>query len=92
MKVQSYSDGNGLLTINTTSLRKDSQKGYTRSVLSRFSKRVGEENINKIIDNKVAKLLKEQQTGEVDVVLDTSFIQSLEHSSSSRQSNGLLGC
>ena len=56
-------------------LVKDSQKGYTRSVLSRFSKRVGEENLNKIIDCKVAKLLEEQQSGEVDVVLDASFIK-----------------
>ena len=56
-------------------LIKDSQKGYTRSVLSRFSRRVGEENLNKIIDSKVVKLLKEQQSSEVDVVLDASFIK-----------------
>jgi hypothetical protein len=56
-------------------LIKDNQRAYTRSVLSRFSKRVGEENLNKIIDNKVAKLLKEQQTSEVDVVLDASSIK-----------------
>jgi len=56
-------------------LIKDNQKGYTRSVLSRFSRRVGEENLNKIIDSKVAKLLKGQQCGEVDVVLDASFIK-----------------
>src|SRR5208283_2780362 len=56
-------------------LIKEGQKGYTRSVLSRFSKRVGEENLNKIIDSKVAKLLKEQQSSEVDVVLDASFIK-----------------
>ena len=56
-------------------LIKDSQKGYTRSVLSRFSKCVGEENLNKIIDSKVAKLLKGQQSSEVDVVLDASFIK-----------------
>jgi hypothetical protein len=56
-------------------LIRNDQKGYTRSVLSRFSKRVGEENLNKIIDSKVAKLLKEQQSSEVDVVLDASFIK-----------------
>lgn len=56
-------------------LIKDSQKGYTRSVLSRFSRRVGEENLNKIIDRKVVKLLKDQHSGEVDVVLDASFIK-----------------
>ncbi|MGA3061054.1 MAG: transposase [Candidatus Bathyarchaeia archaeon] len=54
---------------------KDSQKGYTRSVLSRFSRRVGEENLNKIIDHKVVKLLKGQHNSEVDVVLDASFIK-----------------
>ncbi len=56
-------------------LIKDSQRGYTRSVLSRFSKRVGEENLNKIIDSKMAKLLRGQRRGEVDVVLDASFIE-----------------
>jgi transposase len=56
-------------------LIRNGQKGYTRSVLSRFSKIVGEENLNKIIDQKVIKLLKEQQTNEVDVVLDASFIK-----------------
>ena len=54
-------------------LIKGSQKGYTRSVLNRFSKRVGEENLNKMIDSKVTKLLKEQQSREVDVVFDASF-------------------
>jgi hypothetical protein len=56
-------------------LVKDGQKGYTRSVLSRFSKRIGEENLNRIIDSKVAKLLKEQRSCEVDVVMDASFIK-----------------
>jgi len=56
-------------------LIKDNQKGYTRSVMSRFSKRVGQENLNKIIDQKVIKLLKTQERSEVDVVLDASFIK-----------------
>jgi len=56
-------------------LIKNNQKGYTRSVLSRFSRRVGEENLNRIIDHKVIRLLKGRQTGEVDVVLDASFIK-----------------
>jgi len=56
-------------------LIKDKQKGYTRSVLSRFSKRVGQDNLNRIIDQKVIKLLKGQQSNEVDVVLDASFIK-----------------
>lgn len=56
-------------------LIKDQQKGYTRSVMSRFSKRVGQENLNKIIDQKVTKLLKTQQSKEIDIVLDASFIK-----------------
>ena len=56
-------------------LIKDTQKGYTRSVMSRFSKKVGQNNLNKIIDQKVIKLLKTQQINEADVVLDASFIK-----------------
>lgn len=43
--------------------------------MSRFSKRVGQDNLNRIIDQKVIKLLKSQQSNEVDVVLDASFIK-----------------
>ena len=39
-------------------LIKKDEKGYTRSVLSRFIRKVGEDNLNKIIDEKVIKLLK----------------------------------
>jgi len=56
-------------------LIKDNQRGYTRSVMSRFSKRVGQDNLNRIIDQKVIKLLKSKQANEVDVVLDASFIK-----------------
>lgn len=63
------------LRIRKLCLIKDNQKGYTRSVMSRFSKRVGQDNLNKIIDQKVIELLKSQQTNEVDVVLDASFIK-----------------
>jgi transposase len=49
-------------------LIKDNQKG-------RFSKRVGLENLNTIIDQKVIKLLKTQERSEFDVVLDASFIK-----------------
>jgi transposase len=44
-------------------------------VLSRFTRKVGEDNLNKIIDEKVIKLLKNNQAKEVDVVLDASFIK-----------------
>jgi hypothetical protein len=43
--------------------------------MSQFSKRVGQDNLNRIIDQKVIKLLKSQQSSEVDIVLDASFIK-----------------
>jgi transposase len=51
------------------------EAAYPRSVLSRFTRKVGEDNLNKIIDEKVIKLLKNNQAKEVDVVLDASFIK-----------------
>jgi hypothetical protein len=63
------------LRIRKLCLIKDNQKGYTRSVMSRFSKRVGQNNLNKIIDQKVIDLLKSQQTTEVDVFFDAFFIK-----------------
>jgi transposase len=56
-------------------LLKPGEEAYSRSVLSRFTRRVGEENLNKIINQKVISLLKSSQTHEVDVVLDASFIK-----------------
>jgi len=56
-------------------LIKDKQKGYTRSVMSRFSKRISQNNLNRIIDQKVIKLLKTQRSNEIDLVLDASFIK-----------------
>jgi len=54
---------------------KQNESGYPRSVLSRFTRKVGEDKLNKIIDEKVVALLKTKQTREVDVVLDASFIK-----------------
>jgi len=51
-------------------LIKQNEKGYTRSVMSRFVKKVGEDKLNKIIDEKVTKLIKTDQAREVDIVLD----------------------
>jgi Transposase domain (DUF772) len=62
-------------------LIKPCETSYPRSVLSRFSRKVGEDNLNKIIDEKVVKLLKTNQTREVDVVLDASFIKAWIRSS-----------
>jgi len=56
-------------------LLKPGEAAYSRSVLSRFTRKVGEDNINKIIDEKVVELLKCNGTPEVDVVLDASFIK-----------------
>jgi len=52
-----------------------SQKGYGRSVLSRFVCKVGADLLAKIIDEKVIKLLKTSSQNQVDVVLDASFIK-----------------
>jgi hypothetical protein len=56
-------------------LIRDREPAYPRSVLSRFSRKVGEDNLNKIIDEKVVKLLKSNQAKEVDAVFDASFIK-----------------
>ena len=56
-------------------LIKKRETAYPRSVLSRFSRRVGEDKLNKIIEEKVIKLLKQNDAKEVDVVFDASFIK-----------------
>jgi hypothetical protein len=56
-------------------LIKPGEKGYTRSVFSRFSRKIGLDNFNRIIDEKVISLLKDCKDKEVDVVFDASFIK-----------------
>ena len=56
-------------------LIKTGEAAYPRSVLSRFTRMVGEDNLNKIIYEKVISLLKSSQIKEVDIVLDASFIK-----------------
>jgi hypothetical protein len=51
------------------------EKAYFRSVLSRFTRKIGEDNLNKIIKEKVVLLLSGNLTEEIDVVLDASFIK-----------------
>ena len=51
------------------------EAAYPRSVLSRFSQKVGEDKLTCIIEEKVVKLLKQNDAKEVDVVLDASFIK-----------------
>jgi hypothetical protein len=56
-------------------LIKSDERGYPRSVLSRFTKRVGAETLRLIIEEKVIKLLRRNRVDEVDVVLDASFVK-----------------
>ena len=56
-------------------LIKNDEKGYTRSVLSRFTHRVGADVLQLIIEEKVVTLLKRSRVEEVDAVLDASFLR-----------------
>jgi len=56
-------------------LIKKNEKGYPRTVLSRFTNRVGVEKLTSIIEEKVINLLKQNQAGEVDAILDATFIK-----------------
>jgi hypothetical protein len=51
------------------------ERGYTRSVLSRFTRRVGAERLQLIIEEKVIWLLRRSGIQDVDVVLDASFVK-----------------
>jgi len=53
----------------------DGERGYPRSVLSRFTRLVGAERLRRMIDEKVVMLLRRSGVKEVDVVLDASFIK-----------------
>jgi hypothetical protein len=56
-------------------LIKPGQAGYPRSVLSRFICKVGENNLIKIIEEKVVTLLEQNEAKDVDSVFDASFIK-----------------
>jgi transposase len=56
-------------------LIKKREAAYPRSVLSRFSRKVGEDKLTRIIEEKVVKLLKQNDAKKVDAVLDASFIK-----------------
>jgi hypothetical protein len=68
-------------------LIREGEPGYSRSVLSRFTRKVGEDRLNKIIEEKVVKLLKRNDARDVDAVLDASFIKawSTRHPTDSRK-------
>jgi hypothetical protein len=63
------------LRLKKLCLIKKREAAYPRSVLSRFIQRVGEENLNKIIEEKAINLLKRQHARNVDAVFDASFIK-----------------
>jgi len=56
-------------------LIKEDEKGYPRSVLSRFIRKVGEDSLKRIIEEKVVNLLKRNDAKDVDAVFDASFIK-----------------
>jgi hypothetical protein len=56
-------------------LIKMDEGGYPRSVISRFTHRVGAETLRLIIEEKVIRLLRRSGVTEVDVVLDASFVK-----------------
>jgi transposase len=63
------------LRLRRLCLLRPGEAGYSRSVLSRFIRRVGEDNLTRIVEEKVVKLLKQNGAREVDSVFDTSFIK-----------------
>ena len=63
------------LRLRKLCLIKTGEAGYPRSVLSRFIRKVGEDNLTRIIEEKVVKLLKRNDAKDVDAVLDASFIK-----------------
>jgi len=64
------------------------EAAYPRSVLSRFSRKVGEDNLTRIIEEKVVKLLKQNDAKDIDAVLDASFIKAW---STRRPTNSQIG-
>jgi IS5 family transposase len=67
-------------------LIKKDEGSYPRSVLSRFTHRVGAETLRLIIEEKVIMLLRRSRVEEVNVVLDASFVKawSTRHPDNSR--------
>jgi IS5 family transposase len=63
------------LRLRRLCLIEQGQRGYGRSVLSRFIAKVGAELLGRVIDEKVIKLLSADKPRGVDVVLDASFIK-----------------
>jgi hypothetical protein len=68
-------------------LIKVDEGGYTRSVISRFTTRVGAETLQLIIEEKVIRLLRRSKVEDVDVLLDASFLKawSIRHPDNGRR-------
>jgi transposase len=73
-------------------LIKPGETGYPRSVLSRFIRKVGEDNLTRIIEEKVVKLLKRNDAKDVDAVLDASFIKAWSTRHPLDNKKGLSDC
>jgi hypothetical protein len=56
-------------------LLKRGERGYPRSVISRFTTRVGAKRLREIIEEKIIHLLKRSKVDSVDVVMDPSFVK-----------------
>jgi hypothetical protein len=67
-------------------LIKKDENGYPRSIISRFTRRVGAETLQLIIEEKVIWLLRRSRAADVDVLLDACFIKarSIRHPDNSR--------
>jgi transposase len=68
-------------------LLEEGKKGYPRSVLSRFARKVGADKLKRIIEDKVVTLLKRSKASDVDAVLDASFVKawSIRHPKDSQK-------
>ena len=74
------------LRLRRLCLIKKDENGYPRSVISRFTRRVGAETLQLIIEEKVIWLLRRSKVEDVDVLLDASFIKarSIRHPDNGR--------
>ena len=53
-------------------LLKTGEAAYSRSVLSRFTRKIGEDNLVRIIEEKVVRLLKQNENGAYSFSVDCS--------------------
>jgi hypothetical protein len=63
------------LRLRKLCLIKPDEAGYPRSVLSRLIRKVVEDSLTRIIEEKVVKLLNRNDAKNVDAVFDASFIK-----------------